>query len=63
MHDGKEKRLDGIIFKYNRAAFGAGVDPLVQPLGLTDRDRNDLLAFLRSISSPPLPFQRPGLPE
>lgn len=63
MHDGAEKELAAIIEKYNQAAFPAGTDPLLKPLGLSARDRKDLLQFLRAVSAPPLPFTKPAQPR
>lgn len=63
MHDGLQKDMPSIIEKFNKADLPAGKDKLIQPLGLTKREKNDLLAFLHAISAEPLEFQKPDLPE
>ncbi|MBI4381831.1 MAG: cytochrome-c peroxidase [candidate division NC10 bacterium] len=64
MHNGTFETLEEVIDFYNR---GAGDDPnkssLVKPLGLSDRERKELLAFLLSLSSDhPLIVEPPDLP-
>ncbi len=63
MHDGKQDELLGIINTYNKAEAIIGRDPLIQPLRLSKSERLDLLAFLTSISSPPLEFNKPSPPD
>lgn len=65
MHNGREKTLEGIIEKYNKgqAQGDHKIDPLIRPLGLSRREKTDLLAFLKAISAPPLPFEKPVLPH
>lgn len=63
MHDGLQKDMPAIIEKFNKADMPPGKDKLIQPLRLTKREKNDLLAFLHAISAEPLEFQKPDLPE
>ena len=64
MHNGVFATLEEVIEFYNR---GGGADsnksPLLRPLGLTDQEKKDLLAFLLSLSSDkPLIIETPDLP-
>ena len=52
-----------IIERFNKGDMPVGKDKLIQPLGLTNRQKTDLLAFLQAISAPPLEFQKPVLPD
>jgi cytochrome c peroxidase len=51
MHNGALARLEDVVAFYNR---GGGDDPnkspLLKPLGLSDDDRRDLVAFLRALT-------------
>jgi len=50
MHDGSVKTLEDVVEFYNR---GGGpnphLDPAMRPLNLTDAERHDLVAFLKSL--------------
>lgn len=51
MHDGSITTLEAVVDHFN----GGGVDdptksPFVRPLGLTEQQRNDLVAFLRALT-------------
>ena len=37
-------------------------DAAPRPLGLTDAEREDLVAFLQSLASPPIDVEAPDLP-
>ena len=63
MHDGKQNNMLQIIERFNKGDMPVGKDKLIQPLGLTNRQKTDLLAFLQAISAPPLEFQKPVLPD
>ena len=63
MHDGKQKDMPSILDKFNKADKVTNMDKLLKPLGLTSTEKTDLLAFLNAISSPPIKFQKPVLPE
>lgn len=62
MHDGSLATLDDVVRFYNRAGdHKEGLDPLIQPLNLTEREISDLLAFLGALTEP-LEIVRPSLP-
>ena len=63
MHDGTQKDMPSILEFINKAEKSTNLDKLVKPLGLTSNEKADLLAFLHAISSTPLQFQKPVLPE
>ena len=50
MHDGSIKNLETVIAYYEKGERHAGVDSLIQEFSLTDGERQDLLAFLKSLS-------------
>ncbi|MFQ5912454.1 MAG: cytochrome-c peroxidase [Nitrospinota bacterium] len=65
MHNGAFFTLEEVVDFYNE---GGGADPnkspLLKPLGLTDEEKEDLLAFLLSLSSDqPLVVKPPVLPS
>lgn len=50
-HDGSAKALDDVIAFYDKGGEpNANLDPRVRPLGLTSAERNDLRAFLESLT-------------
>ncbi|MEO7360943.1 MAG: cytochrome c peroxidase, partial [Gemmatimonadaceae bacterium] len=53
MHDGSERTLEAVIDLYDRGgnARRASLSPLIKPLGLLPREKRDLIAFLRTLSS------------
>jgi cytochrome c peroxidase len=64
LHDGSEKTLRAVIDLYNRGGVpNPDLDPLMLPLHLTDREKQDLVAFLESLTGTLPVFNRPGLPE
>lgn len=64
MHNGKINSLEQIISRYSTAKFPSGeASPLLKNLGLSSREKKDLLAFLKAISAPPVNFQKPVMPE
>ncbi|MGH8543749.1 MAG: cytochrome c peroxidase [Gammaproteobacteria bacterium] len=51
MHDGSFATLADVVVYYNRGGYAApDRDPLIEPLGLTTREQNDLLVFLESLT-------------
>ncbi len=51
MHDGSLATLKDVIDYYDRGGHPEGVqDPRVHPLGLTTEEKDDLLAFLKSLT-------------
>nr|WP_303626604.1 cytochrome c peroxidase [Ferruginibacter sp. HRS2-29] len=63
MHNGSATALADIITHYNEMPPAFNTDKILRPLKLTAREQTDLLAFLQSISSAPLPFTLPKKPE
>lgn len=62
MHDGMYS-LEKIVNTLNNPPRNAQISPLIKPLGLTKRERKDLLAFLKAISAGAPKFDKPILPE
>jgi cytochrome c peroxidase len=62
MHTGKQSHIADIIFFYNKPSERRN-ERLLQLLYLTKYEMSDLIAFLNAISSPPIEFKRPVLPE
>ena len=51
MHDGSLATLRDVVLFYDRGGVPNDVlDPLIAPLGLDDREVDDLVAFLRSLT-------------
>ena len=61
LHDGSVATLEEVVRLYNRGG-GPGADPLLKPLGLTDDEVRDLVAFLGALTEP-LVIERPTLPS
>lgn len=64
MHDGSIATLEDVVEHYDRG----GIDrpsrsDLVKPIGLTVREKADLVAFLKTLSSSPNPTTVPILPR
>ncbi len=64
MHDGSLATLEQVVDHYD----GGGVDrpsrsDLMHPLGLTEQEKTDLVAFLDSLSSNLTPTAAPTLPR
>ena len=54
MHDGSLATLKDVIEQYNRGGRGdPNTDPLIEPLSLSDDDKQDLLAFLQALTDDP----------
>jgi cytochrome c peroxidase len=64
MHDGSLPTLDAVVRFYE---VGGMIRPSrsaqIQPLALSNAQRNDLLAFLRTLTAPPQEFASPSLPR
>jgi cytochrome c peroxidase len=57
MHDGRYATLEEVVAHYNRGGDAGAVgtvDVRIRPLLLTDGEQADLVAFLRTLSGPPL---------
>lgn len=51
MHDGRFKTLEEVVNFYNKGGIkNPHQDPLILPLELTDQEKTDLLAFLRTLN-------------
>lgn len=58
MHDGSMLDLDSVIAYYNQGGFpknesnfpNVTQSPIIKPLGLTDEESNDLIAFLKTLT-------------
>jgi cytochrome c peroxidase len=61
MHTGNPSHILDIIFFYNKPAETG--ERLLRSLYLDKREKSELVAFLNTISSVPLEFKRPTLPE
>lgn len=60
MHNGDMNDMHAIINRYNESD---GPDPLIKKLGLTKKEKENLILFLEAISAAPLPFTRPAIPD
>lgn len=60
MHNGIFKTLDDVVEFYDRGGDKSGA---VQPLGLTDQEKKDLVAFLDSLSGKEMAVEPPLQPE
>ncbi len=76
MHNGLFTNMDALMQMYNMGMPQAGVKPvnstdtlfpqtdrLIKPLGLTRREREDLVAFLRALSADPPIITKPLMPH
>lgn len=64
MHDGSLLTLSAVVDFYD----GAGIDrpsrsPLIRKLGLSAREKHDLIEFLATLTGDPVPFPVPVLPR
>jgi cytochrome c peroxidase len=64
MHDGSLPTLEAVVDEYNTG----GIDrpsrsSLIRPLGLTNDEKRDLIAFLNTLTGEPTPFEVPTLPR
>ena len=66
MHNGVFYTLEEVVAFYNQGGtddvFGTK-SPHIQPLGLTDAEQSDLVAFLKSMSGPAVTAEYPDLPD
>jgi cytochrome c peroxidase len=64
MHNGLMKTMEDVLMHYNKGAKGnGGADAHVTTLFLTNKEQAELLAFLKAISTQPIEFKKPVLPE
>ena len=64
MHDGAFKTLEEVV---NFLDIGGGKNPnlssMMKPLGLTQEEKTQLIAFLKALKGEEIPFEFPTLPE
>ena len=64
MHNGEYKTLAEVIEHYNRGGDNkTGIDPTIRPLYLSAQEKDDLLAFLKTLTSTPVQIAEPELPK
>jgi len=64
MHDGVFLSLEEVIeFLDKGGGANPRLSPLMKPLGLTQEEKADLLAFLEALTGAPLTIESPQLPH
>ena len=65
MHDGCEPSLESVVELYDLGGREKrpSLSPEIHPLGLSAQDKNDLIAFLHSLTSTDAPTTVPELPR
>jgi cytochrome c peroxidase len=64
MHDGSIATLEAVIDLYDRGGIDrSSRSELIGPLRLTKDEKGDLIAFLNTLTSPPIPVPVPILPR
>jgi cytochrome c peroxidase len=64
MHDGSLATLQDVVALYDRGGIARpSRSALIGPLGLTDDEKAELVAFLATLTSPPQPVTLPVLPR
>lgn len=61
MHDGSLPTLESVVAFYDRGGDRPSKDPLVRPLGMSEGERRDLVAFLGALTDPVV-IQPPVIP-
>lgn len=63
-HDGSAKTLMQVVEHYNKGGeVMTNLSPSMQPLNLSDREKEDLVAFMRALTSPYIQVALPDLPR
>lgn len=63
-HDGSAKTLMDVVEHYARGgAVRTNLSPNIKPLPLTQQDKEDLVAFMKALTSPAAPITLPVLPH
>jgi cytochrome c peroxidase len=63
-HDGSAKTLMEVVEHYARGgAVHTNLSPNIKPLPLTQQDKEDLVAFMKALTSPAAPVTLPVLPQ
>ena len=64
MHDGVFKTLEEVVdFLDQGGGQNPNLSPLVKPLGLTQQEKADLIAFLKALTGEAIKFEMPKLPK
>ncbi len=64
MHDGSVPTLEAVVALYDRGGIERpSRSALIHPLGLSEEEKADLVAFLRTLTSDPRPVPVPALPR
>jgi cytochrome c peroxidase len=64
MHDGSEATLETVVEYYNKGGFAnPHLDGRMKPLGLTDQEKKDLVAFMNALNGDPVAVKFPKMPE
>ncbi len=51
MHDGRFETLEEVMDHYNSGGHRqANTDPLIQPLGLTEKQKQQVIAFVKTLT-------------
>jgi cytochrome c peroxidase len=62
MHDGSIQTLEEVIDLYDRGGVERpSRSVLIQPLGLTEAEKSDLVAFINTLTSAPQTVSAPAL--
>jgi cytochrome c peroxidase len=63
MHDGQTATLEAVVELHNKGGVqNPNLDPLIKPLGLTETEKKDLVAFLKALTGPEPIVNAPKLP-
>ncbi len=63
MHDGSESSLEAVVEYYNRGGNkNPHLDVDMKPLNLTDQEKADVVAFMKSLTGTPIQVALPALP-
>ena len=63
MHDGQTPTLEAVVELHNKGGIAnPDLDSLIKPLGLTDTEEKDLIAFLKALTGPEPVVTAPKLP-
>jgi cytochrome c peroxidase len=63
MHDGQTPTLEAVVELHNKGGIpNPDLDSLIKPLGLTDTEKNELVAFLEALTGPESVVTAPKLP-
>jgi cytochrome c peroxidase len=64
MHDGSKKTLAEVVDFYDDGGVkNAHLDPKIKPIGLTDAEQADIVAFLDALNGDPVKIAPPPLPQ